>query len=205
MFVTVLACLVAGIIVYPHLPAAFVSHWNIAGHPDGATSKFWGVYLLPLIMFLLLAIWAILPRVDPIDPVFKGFRYVYDFLIFLIIAFLAYVYALILGTNLGLPLSMTKMIMPAIAALIFILGALLPRIKRNWFVGIRTPWTISSDIVWDKTHKLGRPLLMIAALFILSGTFASPRLAVWLTILPLILAALICVVYSYFIFKSYEQ
>lgn len=57
------------------------------------------------------------------------------------------------------------MLLPAAAMFVFVLGALLPHTERNWFMGIRTPWTISNDIVWNKTHKLGSRLFEIAALF----------------------------------------
>jgi len=202
LFIIVLACIITGVIVYPQLPAIFVSHWNAAGQANGTISNFWGVCILPIIMLLLIGLWALLPRVDPIDPGFKGFRKAYDFLMLLIVAFLAYVYALILLANLGLQSQILPMILPALALLMFVLGALLPCLKRNWFVGIRTPWTISNDIVWDKTHKLGSWLIEIASLFILAAAFAPRTVSLWLLVVSILGAALISVVYSYFVFRD---
>lgn len=201
LFVIVLACFAVGIIVYPNLPALIASHWDAAGHVNGAMNKFWGVFMPPFIMLVLVGLWALLPNIDPIAPGFKGFRYVYDFFFFLIVAFLAYVYALMLGTNLGWQFNMSAMVLSALALLIFILGALMPYLKRNWFVGIRTPWTISSDAVWNKTHKLGRILFEIAALFIFAGTLVPRMMVLWLILVPLAAAALISIIYSYILFS----
>ena len=205
LFIIVFACIATGIIVYPYLPAAVISHWDALGNPNGTMSTFWGVFLVPIIMFVLIGLWALLPKIDPIAPEFKDFRYIYDFFFFLVIAFLAYVYALVLGANLGWELNMTRMLLPALAAFILILGALLPHIKRNWFIGIRTPWTISSDFVWKKTHKLGGLLFQISGACILLGAFVPIRIALWLVIAPLIIAVLVTVVYSYVVFRSHPN
>jgi uncharacterized membrane protein len=169
---------------------------------NGAVSKFWGISIFPLIMLLFVGIWALLPHIDPIAPGFKGFRRVYDFFMMLVIALLAYSYALTLGINLGLQLNVLPMILPALAVLVCVLGALLPYVKRNWFFGIRTPWSLSSDIVWNKTHKLGSLLLELAAFFILLAAFLPKAVAPWLVAIPLIAAALISIVYSYVVFRA---
>lgn len=205
IFIIVFACFATGIVVYPHLPAVLFSHWDAAGQANGTMSKFWGVFLLPIITLVFAGVWAFLPRLDPLAPNFKGFRYVYDFFFLIVVAFFAYVYALTLGANLGWQFNMTTMILPALAILIFILGALMPRLKRNWFIGIRTPWTISSDTVWDKTHKLGSTLFEVAALFILAGTFVPPRVSFWFIIIPILAAALISTVYSYILFRREKK
>ncbi|MGD0328099.1 MAG: SdpI family protein [Minisyncoccia bacterium] len=201
LLIIVLACLATGIIVYPNLPTVFISHWNVAGHANGTMPTLWGVFFIPLLMLALVGLWTLLPRIDPIAPGFRGFRFVYDFFFFLVVSFLAYTYALMLGINLGWHVTMLKMILPALALLIFILGALLPHIKRNWFFGIRTPWTISNNVVWDKAHKLGGILFEITALFILASAFAPRAIVLWLILVPLIVAALTSVIYSYILFN----
>jgi uncharacterized membrane protein len=205
LFIITFACLITGFLVYPALPSQMISHWNAAGRANGMMGKFWGVFLLPIMMLVFIGLWTILPRIDPIARGFKGFRYVYDFIWFLIVSFIAYVYALTLGANLGWQFNMSTAIMPALAVLIFCVGVLLPYVKRNWFIGIRTPWTISSDMVWNKTHKLGSKLFEVAGACILIGSFTSPRIALWLIIVPIIAAALISVVYSYVLFRREER
>ncbi len=202
MVVILLACVATGAFVYPTLPATVALHWGAGGQVNGTMSKLWGVALLPLIMLACIVLWAVLPQLDPVAPNFTLFRYVYDFIFFLLVAFFAYVYALTLLTNLGVHFNMTTALLPALAALVAILGALLPSLKRNWFIGIRTPWTLSSDRVWDKTHRLGRVLFEVSAVCILAAACTPPPLALWLALLPLLAATLICVVYSYVVFRE---
>jgi uncharacterized membrane protein len=200
MLVVVAACFATGVIVYPHLPLMAVSHWSVHGEPNGHLARAWAAFLLPGMMLLFYGLWAFLPRLDPIGNI-KKFRYVYDFVWFLILAFLAYVYALMLGANLGWQFNTLTAILPALAVLIFALGSLMPYLHRNWFVGIRTPWTLSSDSVWAKTHKLGGLLFQAAGVLILIATFAPVGIRIWLIVGPLVVAILWSVVYSYVIYE----
>lgn len=198
--VIVAATFITGYLVSPHLGNLVVSHWNVDGVANGFMSRALGTYLMPVILLVLWGLWALLPAIDPIAKGFKGFRYVYDFFWVLLMAFLAYAYAITLGINLGWEFDMFGALFPALAVLIFVLGALLPYIKRNWFFGVRTPWTLSSDVVWNKTHQFTSALLMLAAACVLAGAFVPHRIGIVLAIVPLALAALAGVVYSYIIY-----
>lgn len=200
----VAACFIAGAIAYPLLPSAALSHWNAAGQADGTMPAFLAAFLMPAIMLVLWGVWALLPRIDPIAPGFKGFRHVYDFFWILVSAFLAYVYALTLMENLVRGFDLIIALAPALAALFFMIGSLLPLMKRNWFVGIRTPWSLSSDAVWDRTHRVGGKLFELAGIIILFG-YLYPHHAVWLIVLPTITAALVSVTYSYFLFAREKK
>lgn len=153
-------------------------------------------------MLVIACVWVILPRVDPISLGFIGFRRVYDFVIFLIVSFLAYIHALILGINLGWNLNMLDMLLGGLGILIFVIGALLPQLKRNWFIGIRTPWTITSDYVWNKTHKLGSILFELSGiLMFIAGFNFGPTLTAWLAIAPVVFTIIVAVIYSYIVFR----
>ncbi|MDO8755746.1 MAG: SdpI family protein, partial [Anaerolineales bacterium] len=80
-------------------------------------------------------------------------------------------------------------------------GFLLRRAKRNWFIGIRTPWTLSSDRVWNETHRLGSPLFMASGGLALLGAFFSGTIAFWLMFVPLIGSTLFLVIYSYVLYQ----
>jgi uncharacterized membrane protein len=94
---------------------------------------------------------------------------------------------------------MTNLIVPAVGLLIFYIGFILPKAKRNWFVGIRTPWTLSSDIVWEKTHKLGGILFKLVGAITIFGIFIN-EVAFYLTIFSAIGVSIFLFIYSYFIF-----
>ena len=89
--------------------------------------------------------------------------------------------------------------MPALAVLWFCLGVFLKRAKRNWFVGIRTPWTLSSDLVWDKTHQVGGRLFQVTAPIILISIWFQDKLFYFLFI-PVMATILFCVIYSYILY-----
>ena len=197
--ILVVATFATGVIVYPHLPARVAGHWNAAGAATNTLPRFWGAFTLPIIMLVLWGLWALLPKIDPIAPGFKGFRYVYDFFWIILTAFLAYVYALILGKYFGWNANLYPDIAPGLAAIYIVAGARMPRIKRNWFFGIRTPWTLSSDGVWDKTHRFGSRLFILAGIVAFFGLLA-PSAGVVIIITPAVLAALVSVIYSYVLY-----
>jgi uncharacterized membrane protein len=104
--------------------------------------------------------------------------------------------------NTGSRFNFTTAIVPAMAVLFFCVGAFLKNLKRNWFMGIRTPWTLSSDVVWDKTHQLSGKLFKAAAIISLLGLFFQSNVVIFLIIIPVILAAVISVVYSYLLYRK---
>lgn len=184
IFVIVLAMFVTGAIVYPYV------------------GSFQLVFGLPMTLLILWGIWALLPAIDPVAKGFPGFRHIYDLVWILISAMLAYVYALVLATTLGWQVDVLRAVTPAVAVIFFVSGVLLPRIRRNWFFGVRTPWTLSSDEDWTKTHRFSSPIFMIAGVLILLGSFMpSPAWAAWFLVAPIILAAGTSVIYSYVVFR----
>ncbi len=158
---------------------------------------------LPITLVILWGLWALLPAIDPIAKGFPGFRYVYDFFWILLSAVLAYAYALSLGAALGWPVNIFHAVLPAVAMLVFVAAILLPQIHRNWFFGIRTPWTLSSDDVWMKTHQFGRPLFIIVAVLIYISTFVSRTWSIGIVSGSILLATIGIVAYSYFIFRRH--
>ncbi len=182
MFLIVLATFITGTVAYPRV---------------GTVALAFG---LPTMLLALWGLWALLPAIDPIAKGFPGFRYIYDFFWILLVGVLAYAYALRLGYALGWQVNVLHSVTPAVAVLLFVTGVLLPRIRRNWFFGIRTPWTLSSDEDWAKTHQFARPLFMAAGVLAFVGAFTPRVLSIGLIIGPFLLAAIMSVVYSYLVF-----
>ena len=189
---------------YPVMPDRMISHWNSAGQPNGYMTKCWALYLMPSISVILYLLFLLLPKIDPMKKNFEKFRDWFDGFILVIITFLFYVYLLSLIANLGFVFNMTTMVMPAMGLLFIYIGYMMEHVKKNWFVGIRTPWTLSSDVVWKKTHMLAGKLFKMAGVFILCGIFLQ-RLVIWIVLFSVFWAAIYPVVYSYFEYKRLQK
>jgi uncharacterized membrane protein len=181
------------------------SHWNIRGEVDGYMPKFWALMIMPVISALLMLLFIALPRIDPLRENIKKFRKQFDTFILILIAFLFYIDLAMIFANLGYLVNMGYVIMPAIAVIIFYAGVLMQSSKRNWFIGVRTPWTLSSETVWDKTNRLGGILFKVYALILLVSAFLLERLDnyfIFILLGPIIAITVFLVVYSY---AEYEK
>jgi uncharacterized membrane protein len=189
------------LVAYPMMPGAVASHWNAAGELDGTLPKFWGLILIPLLMYGFCALFTVLPRIDPLRKNYRKFQDYYEGFILVFAAFLFLVQLQIILWGLGIPLS-PNLTMPLMMGGLFIyLGFLLEHAEPNWFVGIRTPWTLSSETVWKKTHRRGATLFKLAGGVSFIGILAG--VCAWLFILvPVIAVAGYTVVYSYVEFRK---
>lgn len=204
MFTLIIVSTAIGSYIYPNLPETIASHWNSQGLVDGYMPKFWGIFLMPLLLLFMYFLYIIIPAIDPLKKNLESFRKQYNLLIVLIMLFLFYIHTLTIIWNTGIEFNMNKFVLPAVGIFIFYIGVLMGYAKRNWFVGIRTPWTLSSDIVWNKTHKLGSLLFKISGFLALLSIFI-PKYSVAIVIAPIIGSSLFLIIYSYFIYKKNNQ
>jgi uncharacterized membrane protein len=189
------------IAIYPLAPDRIVSHWNATGEADGSLSKFWGLFLIPFIMTGFVALLAVLPRIDPHKKNYEKFRDYYNGFILLFTLFLLAIQVQIILWSIGYQIN-PNLTFPILIGILFIyLGFLLDHAEQNWFVGIRTPWTLSSKTVWKKTHELGGKLFKIAGFISCLGIFAGVY-ALWFVLVPALAVAVITVAYSYYEFQK---
>ncbi len=194
---------IAGAVLWDQLPDQMASHWNAKDQVDGYMPKFWGVFLTPLVTLGMLGLFILLPNIDPLKANIAQFRNVFNVFVLFITVFMLYIHGLTLAWSLGYQnFKMSAAMLPFLGVLFIFVGYLLRQAKRNFFIGIRTPWTLSSDTVWDKTHQLGSILFMVSGALSIIGSFFGGMVAFWMLFVPLIGSTLILVIYSYLLYRN---
>ncbi|MBP9817154.1 SdpI family protein [Candidatus Shapirobacteria bacterium] len=188
------------IISFPYLPPTIVTHWGINNNVDGYSSKSFGLFFLPTLLILLYFLFLFLPKTDPYKHNFAQFKKYYDNFVNLVFVFLFYIYFLTIAWNYGFEFNLTQFLLPALSLIFYYAGVLNQKARRNWFVGIRTPWTLSSESVWNQTHQVGGKLFKLSALTSLLGVF-WPTLSVYFLMVPLFGSVIFVFVYSYFLYR----
>lgn len=201
MIIIILAGFLAGAFFYPQFPDQIPSHWNARGQADGYMPKFWALFMMPIVSIVFMTLFIAIPKLDPLRSNIKKFYPTYKAFIVVFLLFMFYIQTLIISWSLGVTFNMNQALSPAFAALLYFMGVLMARSKRNWFIGIRTPWTLSSTRVWNRTHQRGSQLFKASALIALLG-LALPDYAIILILVPIILSAIYLVAYSYFEYRK---
>jgi uncharacterized membrane protein len=193
----------ASVIVYPDLPEQMAIHFDSAGQPDDYLSKPLGVAIIPALALGLVALFGVIPHLDPLGENFAEFERYYDLAVLVTIGILAYVQALVLGYNLGYEFAIQQVLAPVLAVVGVTFGYVIENAKQNWFIGIRTPWTLSNEEVWRRTNERSGILFKIAGLLALLAV-PFPEYFEIFAIAPLALAALIPTIYSYILYRRIE-
>lgn len=186
---------------YPQMPDQIASHWDATGQVNGYMPKFLGMFLMPVIVVGLAALFLIIPKIDPLKKNIKKFMNHYEGFIIVILTFMLFIHVLTILWNIGIQFDMTTMVMIPMAILFYYLGMIMPHLKKNWFIGIRTPWTLSNEKVWKKTHELSGKLYKILAVFFLIFIILPANFFIY--VVGIIIAiSLYPIIYSYFEYQK---
>ncbi len=185
----------------PSFPDVMASHWNYKGEVNGTMPKLWGLFLLPSLMLVLYLLFLVIPLIDPLRANIAKFRDYFDLFIAAITLFMLYIYVLTILWSLGLTFDMNMALVPALALLFYFMGALMENTKRNWFIGLRTPWTLSSDEVWEKTNRRTGFLFKLCGLISLVGLLWRDYTLLFV-IIPVLFVAAYGTIYSYLLFNE---
>jgi uncharacterized membrane protein len=198
----VLAGLAVAGLKYPGLPDPMPSHWNIAGQADGWMPKFWGVMIFPIIMTIIWVTFLVLPRISPKGFEMQPFERAWGFLRVAILGELLLVEVLAMrAAQTGGQLS-PNVLFGGMGVLFVVMGNFLGKVTRNFFVGIRTPWTLANEEVWYRTHRLGGKCFVAAGLFVVVAAILG--LGPWPTLLVIGVAGIVPIVYSYVIYRKLD-
>ncbi len=197
----VLLSFILSIYFYPQVPDQMATHWDSQGEVNGYMSKFWGTFFMPLLITGLVILFLVIPKIDPRKENIEMFRKHYEGFRLVLIIFLVLVHLHILLWNTGTQISPNAVIPLGIGLLFYYAGVLTENAEQNWFIGIRTPWTLSSENVWKRTNCLGGKLFRIAGITAFSGVF-FPEYAIYFILVPAVIVVVITVVYSYLEYKK---
>jgi uncharacterized membrane protein len=188
---------------YPRLPQILPMHWDINGHVNSVAPKsfisaffhlgiIWGLY------FLLLY----LPFIDPKRDRYAQFLDAYRVIRYTIITFMCCISLLVTAWSLGYKLPVEKSI-PVIVAFEFIfMGNMMGKIKMNWFVGMRLPWTMEDEEVWNRTNRLTGRLFVASGLLTIISVFFPAIVTFIVLIGSVTLTTAISIIYSFLLYKS---
>jgi immunity protein, SdpI family len=184
-------------VLYARLPARIPTHWNLRGQVDG-----WGgratAFLFPAVATgVALLLGEVLPRIDPRRGNWDKFRDVLHLVVNLVVLFIGWMMGVSLAIALGWPIDVPRAALAGMGLFLAALGNYLPRIRSNWWMGIRTPWTLESERVWRETHRVGGRTFVAAGLVTAVAAFLPAPFSPALPIAALAVAALIPIVYSY--------
>ena len=200
----IVASFSVSVVFFPSMPETMVSHWGLQGEPNGTMPKLAASFLLPVLSLVLLFFLEFLPNLDPLKKNYASFMGQYRLFITALLALLFYLHVLTLAWNAGYAFNFMQMLAPAFGFFFYILGMLMEKAKMNWFVGIRTPWTMSNPAIWKKTHALAGDLFRAAGIIIALGVI-MPELLFPLMIAAVALSIVVPIVYSFAEYKALEK
>lgn len=201
LFLLVAMFVLAGV-TWSTAPDEIPVHWGIGGEPDRYGGRFEGLLLAPLIALGMYGLLLVLPKIDPRRAHYERFSDVYALLRTAIVALLAGIHLIMVLWARDVPVDTGLATPLMIGLLLMVLGNYLGKLRSTWFVGIRTPWTLSSEESWNKTHRLGGKLFVAVGLALV---IASPFQNLWTlyAIGAVGLAALVLLTaYSYWVWRA---
>lgn len=200
--VLIVAAFAFSLLVFERLPERMVTHWNVRGEPDGYSARAFGAFLMPGIMLILWLVLLAVPHIDPRHTNIEKFRDSYETLIVAIVSVMAGLHVVLIGAALGWPIPIARIVPFGVGVLLVVLGNLLPRFRSNFFMGIRTPWTLSSETVWARTHRVGGYMIVGAGIMLIISAFVHSTTFSTIAFASVVAAALATLIYSYVIWRA---
>lgn len=192
----------ASLYFYRHFPGQVPIHWNLAGQVDGWSGPGFAAFFLPALIAGLYLLFLALPRLDPQRERYAEFSKAYHVFKNSFVGLMAALYFLTGLSGLGYDLPIAA-IVPSLIGLLFILiGNYMAKLKLNWFIGARTPWTLSSETVWNKTNRLAGKLFVLGGLLMVAEAVAPLKLRLPLLLIIVTSISLVPIIYSYLLYRQ---
>lgn len=184
------------------VPDRIPVHWGFGGQPDRWGGRFEGLLLVPLIATAVYVILLVAPRLDPARANYPSFAGAYTALRVLTLLAMLAVQVVIVSIARGRPVHVAVVIPLIVGALFAGIGSLLGRVRPNWFIGIRTPWTLSSAQSWERTHRVAATVFIGSGLLLMSTALTREAWYLIAVIVAIAVGVLGLVIYSYAVWKQ---
>lgn len=197
------AVFVAILIAYSQLPNRVPTHWNMQGQANDYGAK-WTLFLIgPGLMSGFMLLFYFLPWLSPKHWEVDTFQSTYLYIMVVLVGMLAYFTGVSLWVGLGYAANVDRAIVGGVCLLFALLGNVMGKVRRNFYIGVRTPWALANERVWNATHRFA------AKTFVLGGVIGLVLTAIgvkgWLPFAALMASALVPVVYSLVVYKQLER
>jgi uncharacterized membrane protein len=193
--------------LYPSLPDQIPTHWNFRGEVDGYGGK-WTLFLFPMIMAGMLGLFYFLPALSPKQFEVDTFRSTYLYIMVLVVGLFGYMHGVLLyvvhqAVAKGATVELGRAFIAGLFLFFTLMGNVIGKVRKNFYIGVRVPWTLASDRVWNDTHRLAAWVMVAAGLIGFVITISG--LSIIFAIIVLVSSALIPVIYSFVHYKSLER
>ncbi|HOV80577.1 MAG TPA: SdpI family protein [Bacillota bacterium] len=203
--ILILGSLVAGLFVYPYLPERVPSHWNIRGEVDAYSSRFWGAFGIPLMTAGIYILMGLLPLIDPRRQNYRKFTGAYRVLKAVLALYMTGLYVVVILSSLGRQIPVDKAVIGGVGLLFIVIGNYMGQFRHNYFVGIRTPWTLADEQVWRKTHRMGGKVWVLAGFLGLAAALFSGTAGAVILGISICIAVIVPVLYSCLEFRRIRK
>lgn len=200
--VLLLATLALAAWFYPRLPAVIPTHWGPSGEADGFGPSA-TIFMWPALIAATMALFAVLPTVSPQKYGPENFEGTYWYIMLVLVGMFVYIEGAVLWAVLSGPVDMSRAMVGGVAVLLALIGNVMGKVRRNFWIGIRTPWTLASEKVWYATHRFAGKSMVLAAVLGVAGMLAGVTIKLCLAVI--VGGAILPVIFSLVYYKRIER
>lgn len=206
LIITTIVCLlplVLSLVLYSRLPEQIAVHWDSVGNPNGYLPKALAAFGLPVFLAVINVMLIFFVSNDPKKE--NTPRFVMGLLFWLIPVMSLILMPITLFISIGANIPIT-LIVPIFVGIVFIvLGNYMPKVKQNYTMGIRLPWTLSDTDNWNKTNRFAGYMFIISGIIIILSAFIITKHAIWYTISIVLLILVTTTLYSYLLYRKKQK
>lgn len=195
--------LVFAVVIYSYMPDQVPIHWNIEGEIDNYGSKAFGTFFIPLLNIGMYILFLVLPKLDPKKESYKEFERSYTIIRYSMHIFMTVLFLVTVFASLGYNVDVSLWIAAGVAVLFIVMGSVMGKVKHNYFVGFKFPWTLANEEVWKKTHYVGSKAMVWGGILAIIGVILTEGTARFIILMVgIFVPTILTTVYSYLYFKK---